>query len=66
MLSPQILIYPAENSTLTIDCTNLVESIVNKATSIQNDKALTGLTEELKKMPHPQKKILQKNCQGQN
>ena len=74
MSSPQILIDPAGNSTPTIDCTDVVESIVNKATSKQNDKldkitntieiqqqrftniitALTGLTEELKKMHHPQ------------
>ena len=38
MSSPQILIDSAENSTPTIDCTDVVESIVNKATSAQNDK----------------------------
>ena len=74
MSSPQILIGPAKISTPTIDCTDVVESIINKATSTQNGKldkitntmeiqqqqftniitALTGLTEELKKMCHPQ------------
>ena len=38
MSSPQILIDSAGNSTPTIDCTDVVESIVNKATSAQNDK----------------------------
>ena len=33
MSSLQLLVDPAENSTPTLDCTDLVESIVNKATS---------------------------------
>ena len=32
------MIDPAGNSTPPIDCTDVVESIVNKATSAQNDK----------------------------
>ena len=35
MSTPQILIDPAENSTPTIDCTDVVESVVNTATSAQ-------------------------------
>ena len=38
MSSLQILLDPAENSTPTIDCTDVVESIFNKTTSAQNDK----------------------------
>ena len=68
------MIDPAGNSTPPIDCTDVAESIVNKATSAQNDTldkiktimeikqqqftniitVLTGLTEELQKMHHPQ------------
>ena len=38
MSSPQILTDPPGNSTPTIDCTDVVESIVNKVTSAKDDK----------------------------
>lgn len=56
-----ILIDPAGNLKTTIDYTDVVENIDNKATSAQNDKlnkitniiaVLTGLTDELKKTNH--------------
>lgn len=56
-----ILIDPAGNLKTTIDHTDVVENIDNKATSAQNDKlnkitniiaVLTGLTDELKKTNH--------------
>lgn len=56
-----ILIDPAGNLKTTIDYTDVVENIDNKATSAQNDKlnkitniiaVLTGLTDEIKKTNH--------------
>ena len=56
-----ILIDLAGNLKTTIDYTDVVENIDNKATSAQNDKlnkitniiaVLTGLTDELKKTNH--------------
>ena len=61
MSSSHTLIDPAGNLKTTIDYTDVVENIDNKATSAQNDKlnkitniiaVLTGLTDELKKTNH--------------
>ena len=77
MSSPHILLDPAKNSTPTIVCKDVVESIADKATSMETDKLdrktntmeiqqlqstnintdLTGQTEELKTMHHPQTNI---------